>query len=144
MIEHAAFQTISEVEKFSFSRKMSQISNNDRKSSPHWDPLKAGDDLEEQWYFYRSNQYFVFHPRDSCYLPSSFFYGFCFSFLFLVYVCHAIITWQIKFLEQKIMMKTHKPLSFSMNVVRLSIKAEILQTWLLNNSPFWISQVLTL
>ena len=80
---------------------MSQISNNDRKSSPHWDPLKAGDDLEEQWYFYRSNQYFVFHTRDSCYLHSSFFYGFYFSFLFLVYVCHAIITWQIKILEQK-------------------------------------------
>ena len=37
--------------KFSFSRKMSQISNNDRKSSPHWDPLKTGDDLEEQWFF---------------------------------------------------------------------------------------------
>ena len=42
-----------------------------------------------------------FHTRDSCYLHSSFFYGFYFSFLFLVYVCHAIITWQIKFLEQK-------------------------------------------
>ena len=80
---------------------MSQISNNDRKSSPHWDPLKAGDDLEEQWYFYRSNQYFVFQPRDSCYLPSSFFYGFYFSFLFLVYVCHAIITWQINFFRAK-------------------------------------------
>ena len=48
-------------------------------------------------FLYRSNQYFVFHPRDSCYLHSSFFYGFYFSFLFLVYVCHAIITWQIKF-----------------------------------------------
>ena len=42
------------------------------------------------------------------------------------------------------MMKMHKPLSFSMLVVRLSVKVEILQTWLLNNSPFWISQVLTL
>ena len=56
------------------------------------------------------------------------FTGFISVSCFLVYVCHAIITWQIKFLEQKIMMKTHKPLSFSMNVVRLSIKAEILQT----------------
>ena len=44
---------------------------------------------------------FCSSPRDSSYLYSSFFYGFYFSFLFLVYVCHAIITWQIKFLEQK-------------------------------------------
>ena len=28
---------------------------------PSRDPIKAGNDLEEQWFFYRSNQYFVFH-----------------------------------------------------------------------------------
>ena len=44
------------------------------------------------FFFYRSNQYLVLHPRDSCYLHSSFYFAFYFSFLLLVYVCHAIIT----------------------------------------------------
>ena len=42
------------------------------------------------FFFYRSNQYFVLHPRESCHLHSFFFLGFSFSFLLLAYVCHAI------------------------------------------------------